>query len=270
MSGRLRVLLCCLAALAAATCHAESLTPARQQETLQSALDAFDEAVASMREDPAKAKRLYQQAAAAYESLLASGLSNAGLHYNLANTYFRIGELGRAILHYRRAEKLEPNDERTASNLKYARDRVEPFITPSGQRQLTERLLFWTRYASASWRLWMTAVAGGLGWLLLACWLRWRRTSLAASAALLIIFGLLNAASLGFEMRQDALAPPAVLVGKAQTLRLGRGEGADPALSQPLGPGVEVRILEQRGDWVEVRLVDDKRGWLPASAVARV
>jgi uncharacterized protein YgiM (DUF1202 family) len=100
--------------------------------------------------------------------------------------------------------------------------------------------------------------------------LRWRSRGLLTLSCLFVVFGLANAASVGWQLHDQTRHPPAVVVSGEHTLRLGRGEGYDPALSQPLGPGVEVRILNQRADWAEVRLADGKTGWLPLQAIVQI
>ncbi len=263
--------LACAPAVGLATASAaEALTPGRQREVLREALNAFDKAVRMVGDDPAQAEELYRESVAAFETLTAHGVRNAALEYNLGNAYFRLGELGRAILHYRRALQLDPTDAALRANLGYARNRVEPYVAPTGGRQLVNRLMFWTSHTSIRERFWLTLITSVAGWLGLTLRLRWRSRSLTASAGLLIAVGLANAASVGWQLHDEARRPPAVVMGGEHVLRLGRGEGYEPALNQPLGPGVELRILSQRGDWVEVELRDDKTGWLPASGVERI
>ncbi len=246
------------------------LSPERRREVLRDALNAFDNAVATARDNPTRAEQLYRQAAVAFERLVTDGVRNPALEYNLGNTRFRLGDLGRAILHYRRAQRLDPRNAKLAENLKYARNRVEPTLKPGGEQRLLQRLLFWHYNTSVRLRFWFTVMASVAGWLGLAIWLRRRWQALAMLSALAIVLGLANATSLGWQLHDETRRPPAVVVQGEQTLRLGRGEGYDPAMKQPLGPGVELRVLQQRGDWVEVRLPDDRTGWLPAQAVERV
>ncbi|HUU96220.1 MAG TPA: hypothetical protein VM487_10805 [Phycisphaerae bacterium] len=246
------------------------LSPERRREILRDALNAFDNAVATARDNPTQAEQLYRQAAAAFERLVTDGLRSPALEYNLGNTRFRLGDLGRAVLHYRRAQRLDPGYAKLAGNLKYARDRVEPTINPGGEQRLLRRLLFWHYDTSVRLRFWFTVIASVAGWLGLAIWLRRRWQALAALSALAIVLGLANAASVGWQLHDETRRPPAVVVQGEQVLRLGRGEGYDPAMKQPLGPGVELRVLQQRGDWVEVRLADGQTGWLPAEAIERV
>jgi len=264
------VALACVLAVEPLIGAAQILTPARQRELLREALNAFDQAVSVVRDDPAGAEELYRKSAAAFETLSEHGVRNAALEYNLGNAYFRLGELGRAILHYRRAQHLDPTDDALTLNLEYARNRVEPYIKPSGGRQLMSRLMFWTSHTSVRERFWLASIASIAGWLGMAIRLRWRSRALTLLASLVIVLGLANAASVGWQLYDESRRPPAVVLGGEHVLRLGRGDGYDPALSQPLGPGVELRILSQRGDWVEVQLRDDKTGWLPDAALERI
>jgi tetratricopeptide (TPR) repeat protein len=264
------VAMACTLSLGLTAAGAEPLTPQRQHEILHDALNAFDQAVSVARDDAARAEALYRESAAAFETLLSSGLRNPALHYDLGNAYFRLGKLGRAILHYRRAQRLDPTDGLVATNLQYARNRVEPYVAPTSGQRLLHRLMFWASHTSVRVRFWLAAILSMAGWVALAVWLRWRSGPLLILACLGIVLGLANAGSVAWQLHDETARPPAVVVDGQHVLRLGRGEGYDPAVTQPLGPGVELRILSERGEWVEVELRDGKTGWLPSAAVERV
>ena len=266
----LQVLALVLAAALPAARGDEPLTPARQHEIVRDALNAYDQAVGVAREDPARAAQLYRQAAGGFEALAEGGVRNAALEYNLGNTFFRLGDLGRAVLHYRRAERLATGDARIAANLRYARGRVEPIISPSDESRLLRQVLFWHYQTTPAQRFWVLVGCVSIGWPCLLAWLRWRRGGLAAAGLIFVALAALNAASIQWQLRDEQRHPLAVVVQDRQPLRLGRGEGSDLALQQPLGAGVELRILQRRGEWVEVRLANGQTGWLPAGAVAHL
>jgi tetratricopeptide (TPR) repeat protein len=50
----------------------------------------------------------FQEALELYQSITRTGETSATLFYNIANTHYRIGQLGEAILNYERALVLEP------------------------------------------------------------------------------------------------------------------------------------------------------------------
>lgn len=241
-----------------------------ESAVLQDALGDFDRAVAAGRSDPQRAEELYRRAIARFESLAAAGVHNASLEYNLGCAHFRVRDLGRAILHFRRALRIDPSFTRAAENLRLARERVEPFITPAADVQLFDRLMFWTRDVSIRSRLVLAAAGALVGWGLLVV-RRWRaRPWLLICGVGAVLLGLANSASVAWQLHDESATPHAVLIAGDQTLRTGRGEGYEAVLKQPLGAGVEVRILNRRAEWVEVRLVNGVRGWLPESAVAEI
>ena len=85
-----------------------------------------------------KASALYRngefdKAIKIYEDLRSEGYEGTSLYFNLANTYYRIGKLGYAILNYERALKNSPSDEDVKHNLAFASlstvDRIQPLPT---------------------------------------------------------------------------------------------------------------------------------------------
>lgn len=233
---------------------------------LREGLSAFDDAIASKR-DGEIAHENYTRSAAAFEALVAEGVHNPAIYYNLGNAYYRLGEVGRSVLNYRRAQRLAPGDTAIASNLRLARQRVTPFIEPAEEAQIWRQLFFWHFSTSRASRLWVGIGLSSLGWavLLLAVWLRRRTWGIVAG--IVILHGLGAGLSVAWELRSEAQTPAAVIVNGEPILRLGRGEGQDAALSDPLGPGIELSVLSERAGWLEVALVDGQTGWLPADGI---
>lgn len=260
---------CCVLLLVHGAFAAE-MPVERQHEILSQALRAFDDAVDAAREQPNRAQELYREAAAGFEALRAAGVHNAALEYNLGNTYFRLGELGKAIAHYRRAQRLDPHDDKLAANLTYARRRVEPYLEPTGQRRLARSLAFLHYSLSLNTRYWIATVLSVGGWLILAAWLFRRRRAAFVSGIGCVLLGLSFAGSVAWQLHELETRPPAVVVGEGASLRLGPGAGYEAAIEQPLGAGVEVIVLQERVDWAEVRLANEQTGWLPAGALLRI
>ena len=62
----------------------------------------------------------YAAAIERYGALAEAGVDDAALHYNTANAYYKINDLGRAVLNYERALRLEPRDRAARENLSLA------------------------------------------------------------------------------------------------------------------------------------------------------
>ena len=74
------------------------------------------------RRSPETRQPLYEKATLLYEKIIDQGrVQNARLYYNLANAYLLKEDIGRAILNYRRAAKLDGADVNIQKNLAFAR-----------------------------------------------------------------------------------------------------------------------------------------------------
>ena len=69
-----------------------------------SAEEVYFEANRAFKEDR------FQDAVNGYRRLVEQGWVSGHLYYNLANSYFRLGRIGQAILNYKRAKLLMPRD----------------------------------------------------------------------------------------------------------------------------------------------------------------
>jgi len=238
---------------------------------LAEAQGRFDEAVASGKQGGLEAQRLYREALSGFQAVLDSGVQNAGLYYNLANTYLRLGDVGRAIAHYRRALRLRPGDPNIRKNLDAAR-RLCPvqFATPAASA-LAETLFFWHFGTSLAGRTHVTLAAYAAFWLLMlgGLWWPWRTPVLTWTTRCMALLCLITAASVAWDRFAATNRPEGVLVAEKVTLRKGNGEYYDPQFDRPLTAGVEFRLLETREDvkgaeWLQIQLPDGKTGWVRA------
>jgi tetratricopeptide (TPR) repeat protein len=108
-------------------CLASSTDAALSTEQIHSLFDSANQAFRqanSLSDNPDEARRLYGEAILNYEKIISDGeVKNPKLYYNLANAYFLSGDIGHAILNYRRAESLDKTDTNIQKNLAFARSR---------------------------------------------------------------------------------------------------------------------------------------------------
>ena len=108
----------------------------------------------------------YRNAALRYERLVQSGLRNGEIYYNLGNTYFKLGMLGKAILHYRLAELYQPRNEDLQANLKYARQLTKDKIEPKQFISFLKEFCFWYSKLNLRELLIVFLIVHGLLWTL--------------------------------------------------------------------------------------------------------
>ncbi len=212
------------------------------------------------------ANRLYEQgqyreAAAGYEQLLASGLETAALRFNLGNAWFKAGAPGRALFHYRLAERLAPRDPDIQANLRLLRELVHggPVKPTPWWRQWTRRLTVneWaTLTVLSAWLCFgLLTVAEGRARIRTVC----RRAALVAGGML-----LLAGAGLTAQWLERRGRPEAVVITREAVVRYGPLE-VSPEL-QKVTDGVELVVLDQKDDWYQVSLPRGL-GWIRADDV---
>lgn len=242
-----------------------------QAARLARALAAFDSAVAEKARSGAEAQKLYRESLAEFTALLDEGVRTGALHYNIGNTYVRLGDVGRAIAHYRRALRLDPGDEAARKNLEVARKMCEAKIAKPATSAFLETLLFWHFDTSIAARLRFTLATYTLFWAIMLLMLLTPRRipGLTWTAVVFAVLGLVGMASVGWDKAAAANRVEGVITADRVTLRKGNGEYYDPQFDRPLPAGVEFRVLESRQDvqgspWYHVELPDKKDGWLRA------
>lgn len=228
----------------------------------------FREATAIADTQPDAARELFAKAALRFERIAREGgIRNGRLYYNIGNCYFRLEDLGRAVLYYRRAEQYIPNDPNLRQNLDFARrKRLDRIDVPERTRALKTVLFFHYDFSQRA-RAMVFAAGFGLCWALLTVRLFVRSGLLAWCAAFAAVFSALMLGSLAAEWHQFRTVRPGVVIAAETVARKGDGTSYEPAFTEPLHAGTEFRVLENRGDWLQVALDDGRRCWLPSRDV---
>jgi tetratricopeptide (TPR) repeat protein len=225
----------------------------------------FDRAGAAYREGK------FDEAAKAYESILADGVDDARVHYNLANAYFKLGRLGPAILEYERCLRLDPSDDEARDNLALARGLLRDKMSEP-ELQYPVRVLKETIESLPSGVLaggflvfWFVAW-GTAGFVpVTASWVR--RRLLGYGACALGLVALTFGAALLYQMRQESAGIGIVMADRVD-VRSGPGEGNTVLFTVHEGTRMELRHSVEA--WTQVSLPNGLSGWVPARSVERV
>ncbi|MBU0680534.1 MAG: tetratricopeptide repeat protein [Proteobacteria bacterium] len=230
----------------------------------QSPAEIVDEAhalfhQASDETNPATAKNLYSQALLRYEQVYRDQ-PEARLAYNIGNTYYRLGDLGRALVNYRRAEQELAADVNLQHNLALVRSQRQDQFAPNNRK--VERF---NLHRSLSLKL-RTHIFLGLYvafWLAAVLWYRKRTPLPTWMAAVLLLATLLAFTSVGL----DKVQPPAkegVIVTPEIMARQGDGRNYQAAFASPLHSGTEFVLVQKRDYWLQIELADGRQCWIPS------
>jgi len=214
----LAVLAMYLAAASGSRVCADSLSAERISDLFSQAKELFRKANDLTASDPGTAHDLYHKAAMRFERIAHEGqVRNGKLYYNIGNAYFRMGDIGRAVLYYRRAALLIPNDENLHQNLNYAKSKCVDKIEEKQQAKVFRTLFFWHYDLSSRVRLYIFAATFAMLWIaasvrLLRRWLspRWAIAILAVVTALFSGSLLVETLTAGNTVSGVVLAPEVV------------------------------------------------------------
>lgn len=207
----------------------------------------------------------FEKAAELYETVLASGLDAAVVHYNLGNARFKQGRLGPAIASYLRATRIDPRDPKIRTNLRRARAQIED-VDLSGEDLPPVLRPFQWGYAYFSTNEWLTLALGF--WILLGGlrilhqWRPLRPSSERPVSGALLTLALAAFLIGGLHYYRDFVVQRGVVVAEEVDVRSGPGSGYN--LVFRVHEGLPVRVAEDRGDWLRIDLGGELVGWVPA------
>lgn len=223
--------------------------------------------------DSAYASGDYTRAIAVYEDLLATRGEAFEVYYNLGNSYYKDGQLARAILNYERALLLEPGDDDTRFNLELVRSQTVDKIIPLSE------LFFvtWARdFASLQsvdgWMVW-----GIVSFVLMLCslavYLFVSRMGLRKAGFFVALASLLFCVIANFSAsyRKSLLTEgqAAIVLAPSVTVKSTPSESGTELFVVHEGLKVEIKD-DTMSQWKEIRLADGNVGWVPAETVERI
>jgi tetratricopeptide (TPR) repeat protein len=217
---------------------------------------------------------LYQQgkfnaAREAYEKILGNGYTSGPLLFNLGNTYYKLGNIAKAIVYYERARKLIPGDDDLLHNLQLANlqiaDRIEP----------TPKLFIWDAWdsmknafslESITWIGYCLYVAclAFVGIFIISRSYALRKVSLL-SAVTLFCITLLSAGVFSGKLSDTLSDDDAVVMASLAAVKNSPDVRSTDAFV--LHSGVKVKITDRVNDWLKIRLADGKVGWIEEKTV---
>jgi tetratricopeptide (TPR) repeat protein len=234
----------------------------------------------------------YPDAIDRYLEVANSGIENADLYYNLGNAYFKAGDLGRSVLWFERALRIEPRNEDARANIAMVRSllRDQQLVPPQGG--VRNAALAWHRRLSIS-----ESAAVACGFYALFCIaalvlifrrsrpvaMFYRRASWLSPARL---FGLTMTQDLVVGMVLTALLT-IVFAGSAyakvqdsrealrgvvvtEEVAVYSGPSQDATIQFKIHEGTIVAVRDGRGGWVRVDLPGDLSGWVEETTVEKI
>jgi len=200
----------------------------------------------------------YAAAAAGFLSVSEGGVVNGNLYYNIANAFFKAGDIGRAVLWYEKAYRLIPDDPDVKFNLEYARSLVRD-KSPEDTVSLAD-LFFW--------RFWLgRKIVAGLAacFSLLFCLALFLKKKINKGVPSFVIYGafclfffftLTATGNYFFDYRNHQ----GVVLAESVSVKSGFSDLSTELFV--LHAGSRVTIEQEQKDFYRIRFGKDKTGWV--------
>jgi len=209
----------------------------------------------------------YDLALADYEQLVSDGFASAELNYNIGNCYFKLGELGYAILYYMRAERLSPNDGDIQANLLFA----QQFLPTRLEGTKINPLSTFFDSITTSFRLDTMAWIFSLLFIVfivlisLSLFMTERPLFLRLLTYLLLILVVISLSVTGYKYRTEYITQTGVLVANEAQVYSAPSEESD--LEFTAGFGLTFKIKKSSGDYYLVMFENNRLGWVKKELV---
>jgi hypothetical protein len=253
------------------TANGAGLTRTEILELFHQAKELFRQADQAAGTDSQMSESLYRQSAMRYESIVKKGgVENGKLFYNIGNVYFRMKDIGRAILNYRRAQEYIPDDPNLRQNLSYARDFRRDKIEEKQETKIFKTLFFWHYDLSTRVKIILFSVFFSAVFLLAGLRLFIRNSVLSWVLAGGIVLTIMIGGSLIAETVLLHRVVPGVIIDAEVVARKGNSDRYAPSFTEPLHAGTEFTLLEKRENWFYIQLPDSRTCWVPSDSIEMV
>ncbi|MBF0396226.1 MAG: tetratricopeptide repeat protein [Desulfobacterales bacterium] len=201
----------------------------------------------------------YNETIKDFSQIIESGISNGKLFYNLGNAYLKNNDLGNAILWYKRALKLIPNDPDLKFNLNYAislvRDQKEEDISPFS------RIFFFWKYLLNTVTIQWIAILSSFSFFILVSVRFILKNKILNIISLFagFIFVIFTLTSL-YIFYEEANFKKGVILKPEVSVRSGFDKGSTELFR--LHAGTIITIQKSDQEFLKIYFADGKIGWI--------
>lgn len=221
----------------------------------------------------------FQEAVALYNEAINTEGTSSTLYYNLGNSYYRLGQLGNAIVSYERALRLDPTNSDAKANLAFVNSKIIDKPIDSGtflsntfdKLILTQSPNTWAWLALISFILFLCCVAIYI----FSRYIPLRKTGFFGGLVLLIISIVLiilalSSANKAISHDSAIITSPSVILSTSPRSPKDRSEEA-----VLLHEGTKIEIVDSISSqtdsipnkWYEVKIDNINRAWINASEI---
>ena len=211
----------------------------------------------------------YSEAIQVYKTILGQNSESASIYYNMGDCYFKMGQVGYAVLYFERALKLNPGDDDTKQNLKLAKSRTTDKIDTVPQLFLYHWVdAVISLFSADGWMklaIYMSFIFGGLiiGFLFLQN-IALKRYCIITAVPFFLAF-IIALTLTFFRYNTEKQKDYAIVTTPITGVKNSPDDKSKDAFI--IHEGLKVKIEDGVDQWCRIRLEDGKIGWILKSQI---
>lgn len=215
-------------------------------------------------------KNDYPGAIKIYEGILSRGVASESLYFNLGNAYFKVQNLGKAILNYERALKLSPDDKELRHNLSFVRELLQDKLEAPEAPRWLQKLMKLHRLLTLN----AVAILASLCYSVIILLFSYAVVKSSFHPVFfrvflipLVVFLIFLIGVGSFKISEERFSPAIVI---AEELDVHYGPSTHETKALVLHAGTKCAVKEVSGDWILIWLPNDRGGWVQKSGIERI
>lgn len=222
--------------------------------------------------DEAYDRKEYDKAIGIYEAVIEESGATSGLYYNLGNAYFRSNEIGKAILNYERALRIDPTDEDIKTNLEFAQTQIKDEVLE--QHEIFFVAWFYALIGLLGVNTWAIIAVAAFMMLLvgITLFLLVRNKGARAAGLAMATVGLFVSvfANIAALLTYNTVTDDTQAIVMKEEVTMMSAPGSSTALMK-IHEGRKVTVTDDSiEDWKEIELEDGTIGWVKKSDIERI
>lgn len=211
----------------------------------------------------------YKEATRLYEKLIDADWQSPELHFNLANTYYKVGEIAPSIYHYEMALLLSPGNKTYQNNLKFAEQKRIDELQPIQKSSFDQKIEGLINALSLNQWAKLSILFAVLSVFCFAIFLFLKKTAIKRMGFTLFIFFTLSCVFSFYMADKQLFLSEENMYGIvfAEELNVYAEPNATSNQLFTLHEGTKIKVEDEFRNFTKIRLGNNVTGWVESKAV---
>jgi len=209
----------------------------------------------------------YNEAISRYEKILEGRRVSGPLYYNLANSYYKKRNLGKAVLNYERARQFIPRDSDLNFNYRYVHSKIEHYGVGEESNFSVRLIRGFIQFYTKDEMVIILVIVGMLAGILFLVSLYINLPGLFNGGIIVLLLMCFLIYGVGVIVKGQHGKDKAIIMNSAESYFEPR---TDSTAHFKLSEGMKATILKTEGHWIKIRRLDGKTGWVDRDVLEKI